>query len=423
VPELVALALGGPPFVDALRRVWDAGDAVLPLDPGAPRAHTERLLAALAPGAIVESDGERRSLPGGVPVRDGDAVVVASSGTTGVPKGAVHTHEGVAAAARITAAGCERHLAAIGTDPVERVRWLACLPLAHVGGLSVVTRALLGGAELEVHERPDADRIDDAARRGATHVSLVPTLLRRVDEDLWRVVLLGGSAIPPARPRHSIATYGMTETFGGVVYDGLALDDVELRIAHADGGPGDPGDDAGPIELRSPTLLRAYRHGPDGAPDPDGTDPRTGDGWYRTGDLGALDAAGRLIVRGRADDLIITGGTNVWPGPVEDLLRTDPAVADVAVVGRPDDEWGQRVVAVVVPADPAEPPTLDRLRDLVRRQLPVAAAPKELELVDVLPRTSLGKIARHRLADPPSAGDRAAGDHPTDQGTGEAGAS
>ncbi|UDY36003.1 class I adenylate-forming enzyme family protein [Dermatobacter hominis] len=405
--ELVALALGGDGFVDALRRAWDAGDAVLPLDPRAPRAHTERVLSALAPGAVVEADGERRSLPEGVPVRDGDAVVIASSGTTGAPKGAVHTHRGVAAAARITAAGCDAHLAAIGADAGAPARWLACLPLAHVGGFSVVTRALLGGAGLEVHEGADAARIDDAARRGATHVSLVTTLLRRVDPSRWRVILLGGSAIPADRPSHSIATYGMTETFGGVVYDGVALDDVEVRIG---AGP-DQGE--GPIELRAPSLLRAYRHGPDGAPDPDGTDALAADGWYRTGDLGSLGPDDRLSVRGRADDLIISGGTNVWPAPVEDLLRTDPGVADVAVVGRPDAEWGQRVVAVVVPADPAAPPTLPALRDLVRRHLPVAAAPKELELTDVLPRTSLGKIARHQLA----------GTSTDDQGTGKAGPS
>ncbi len=389
MPELVALALGGPGFVDALVRTWDAGDAVLPLDPRAPRSYTERLLAAMAPGAVFEDDGERRSLAGGVPVRSGDAVVVASSGTTGAPKGAIHTHDGVAAAARITAAGCAVHLAARGVGAVDdHVRWLACLPLAHVGGFSVVTRALLSGAELEVHDGADAGRIEDAGRRGATHVSLVPTLLGRIDPSPWRVILLGGSAIPADRPSNSIATYGMTETFGGVVYDGRPLDAVGVRAVD------------GAVELRSPTLLRAYRHGAGQGPaDPDGT-PATGPGgWYRTGDLGAVDDGGVLTVLGRADDLIISGGTNVWPAPVEDVLRGDPGVADVAVVGRPDPEWGQRVVAVVVPADPSAPPTLAELRDRVRSRLPVAAAPKELELVDVLPRTSLGKIARHRLVD------------------------
>jgi O-succinylbenzoic acid--CoA ligase len=185
----------------------------------------------------------------------------------------------------------------------------------------------------------------------------------------------------------------MTETMGGVVYDGLALQGVDVRIVTTDAPGGPPAEvtlgDLGTIELRSPTLLRAYR---------DGTDPVRSDGWYTTGDLGRVDPVTRLLsVHGRADDLIISGGEKVWPEPVEAVLRTDHRVRDVAVVGRPDPEWGQRVVAVVVPEVPDDPPTLDGLRDLVRAQLPRAAAPKELELVDSLPRTGLGKIRRSLL--------------------------
>jgi O-succinylbenzoic acid--CoA ligase len=185
----------------------------------------------------------------------------------------------------------------------------------------------------------------------------------------------------------------MTETMGGVVYDGLALQGVDVRIVTTDAPGGPPAEltlgALGTIELRSPTLLRAYR---------DGTDPVRTDGWYTTGDLGRVDPLTRLLsVHGRADDLIISGGEKVWPEPVEAVLRTDHRVRDVAVVGRPDPEWGQRVVAVVVPEVPDDPPTLDGLRDLVRAQLPRAAAPKELELVDSLPRTGLGKIRRSLL--------------------------
>ena len=370
--ELVAIHLtAGPAFVDALRRAWDDGDAVLPLDPSAPRAVTDHVIAALAPTVLVTDDGARTTLAGGRPVEDGDAVVVATSGTTGAAKGAVHTHDAVEQSAFMTAT-------ALGLGP--DVRWLACLPLSHVGGFSVITRALTTDAGLEVIPPGDAAAIDDAARRGATHVSLVPTLLRRVDPTRWRVILLGGSAIPADRPANTVATYGMTESFGGIVYDGLALNGVAVRI-----GVGDPG----PIELSSPTLLRCYR---------DGTDPTDGRGWYRTGDLGTIDAGtGRLTVAGRADDLIITGGEKVWPAPVEDVLRSDPRVADVAVVGRADPEWGQRVVAVVVPADPATPPTLDALRAVAKAHLPAASAPKELELTDSLPRTTIGKLTRHGL--------------------------
>ncbi len=394
--DLIALLVpGGPGFVDTLRAAWDAGDAVLPLDPTAPAAHTAAVIEALRPTAIVEADGERRRLDGD-PVEPGDALVVATSGTTGAPKGAIHTHAGVEAAAFATA---------VAAGVTADARWLACLPLSHVGGLSVVTRALLTGSGLEVIDRADPAAIDDAARRGATHVSLVPTVLGRIDPTPWHTILLGGSAIPSDRPTNTIATYGMTETFGGVVYDGHRLPSVEVRVLDPVGtGPSTveevasrrsaprlaPPGVVGPIELRSPTSCRGYRNG---------VAPIDAAGWYSTGDLGALDAAtGLLAVHGRSDDLIISGGEKVWPTDVEAVISTDPGVAEVAVVGRPDREWGQRVVAVVVPSDSSAPPTLDRLRELVRATLPVAAAPKELELTDSLPRTGLGKIRRSVVA-------------------------
>ncbi len=382
--ELVAVLLpGGDGFVDAVQRVWAADDAVLPLDPATPRAHLDSILTALRPTRIIESDGTTRSLHDGCPVQEGDALVIATSGTTGEPKGAVHTHRGIEHAAYATATA---------TGVADDVRWLACLPLSHVGGFSVISRALTTGAQLEVHPRVDGAAIDDAARRGATHVSMVPTVLDRIDPTRWRTILLGGSSIPAARPPNTVATYGMTETMGGVIYDGRCLSGVEVRIAgdadRPDAPAADPGV-VGPIELRSPTLLRAYR---------DGIDPVRPDGWYRTGDLGSLDPVTQLLtVRGRADDLIITGGEKVWPEPVEAILRSDHRVRDVAVVGRPDDEWGQRIVAVIVPVDASAPPTLDDLRSLVRGCLPVASAPKELVLTDSLPRTGLGKIRRSLL--------------------------
>jgi O-succinylbenzoic acid--CoA ligase len=175
-----------------------------------------------------------------------------------------------------------------------------------------------------------------------------------------------------------MTTYGMTETGSGVVYDGRPLDGVDVRVA--------PGDE---IHVRGPMLLRAYR---------DGTDPKDAGGWFATGDLGEIDeSSGRLRVFGRRGDLIITGGENVWPEPVEAILAGQPGVADVAIVGRPDPEWGERVVAVVVPADPSAPPGLDALRAAVREQLGPWAAPRTIELVDAIPRTALGKVRRRDL--------------------------
>ena len=372
--QLVAIhGPAGPRWVDELRRAWDEGDAVLPIDPRLPEPAKDRLVEAMAPAyAIVlgpRGEVEWDELRGGRPVEEGDALVMPTSGTTGEPKGVVLTHEAIAASADATT----RRL---GVDPTHH-RWLACLPLSHVGGMSVVTRAVLTGTPLEVHPGFDPVAVTAAARGGATHVSLVATAMRRIDPTLWRCIVLGGAAAPPDRPDNVVVTYGLTETGSGVVYDGQPVDGVEVRSV------------SGRIEVRGPMLLRAYR---------DGTDPKSHDGWLATGDLGEVDPeTGEVTIYGRAGDLIVTGGENVWPAPVEDVLRSHPAVAEVAVVGRPDPEWGHRVVAVVVPAAGAAPPTLASLRDHARRQLPAYAAPRELVLADALPRTSLGKVQRHLL--------------------------
>jgi O-succinylbenzoic acid--CoA ligase len=169
-----------------------------------------------------------------------------------------------------------------------------------------------------------------------------------------------------------IATYGLTETGSGVAYEGVPLDGVEVRVV----------DDE--VQVRGQMLLRTYR---------DGHDPKDPDGWLPTGDAGSFED-GRLSVHGRIGDLIISGGENVWPVTVERVLLTHPGVAEVVVVGRDDPEWGQRIVAVVVPSDPSEVPSLDDLRDHVKQALPAFAAPRALELVESLPRTASGKARR-----------------------------
>jgi len=362
----VALMIpGGSGFVDELRRAWESGDAVAPIDTRLTGPALTAAIDTIAPTVIVDTDG-RRSHPGR-PAEPGDALIVNTSGTSGTPKAAVLTHDAVAASARATST-------ALGVDPASD-RWLACLPLAHVGGLSVVTRALITGTPLEVHNGFDADAVADAARRGATLVSLVTTAVKRIDPSLFRRILLGGSAIPPDRPANSVATWGMTETGGGVVYDGAPLDGVEVKAVD------------GELQLRCPMLMRGYR---------DGTNPITGGGWYPTGDAGSV-ADGIVSVSGRLGDVIVTGGEKVWPDPVERAIAAHPGVKEVAVIGRPDADWGAVVTAVVVPADPDNPPDLQELRLLVRADLPPWHAPKRLELVDSLPRTALGKIRRNSL--------------------------
>ncbi len=203
----MAIEARGQTFVDALFRAWNSGDAVLPVDPRLPAAAARTLVESLRAGAPVAPDV---------------ALVMPTSGTTGEPKGVELTHSQVAASAQATS----RHLA---IDP-ERHRWLACLPLAHVGGLSVVTRAHHSGTPYTVHDGFDAGAVDDAARHGCTHVSLVATAMARIDTGAWERIVLGGSAPPLDRPSNSVATYGLTETGSGVVYDGVPLPGVEVRV-------------------------------------------------------------------------------------------------------------------------------------------------------------------------------------------------
>ena len=371
MPELVALPVPSARFIEDLQRAWDDGDAVFPLDLRLAAPARAEVLRAMAPRWLSDDQGDRQRLEDAQPVEAGDALVVATSGTTGAPRGVVLTHDAVRASAIATS---ER----VGVDR-RTDRWLACLPLSHVGGLSVVTRALVTGAPCEVLPAFEPAAVERAARRGATLVSLVATALRRIDPDLFRTIVLGGAAPPEVLPPNVVTTYGMTETGSGVVYDGVPLDGVEVAVDEEDGS----------ILLRGPMLLRCYR---------DGTDPKHSGGWLTTGDVGELVPDGRLVVHGRRGDLIITGGENVWPDPVEQVLRTVNGVADVAIAGRDDDEWGQRVVAFVVSSADG-PPTLAGLRAAVKDALAAHAAPRELVLVESIPRTALGKVRRGALDD------------------------
>jgi o-succinylbenzoate---CoA ligase len=366
--ELLAAALDG------------TGPALAPLDATLPAARLGKLLAALAPDTVEDPGGvttARSAEKGGV--ADSTAVIVSTSGSTGVPKGVE-----LSAAALLHSARAS--LARLGARPGER--WLCCLPAAYIPAIGVLVRSLVSGTDPVLADRADAEVV---AASGCAHVSLVPTQLRRLlNRDIdkstplasFRSVLLGGAAAPAdlldaarAAGVRVVTTYGMTETCGGCVYDGIPLDGVRVEIRD------EAEDGSGRIWLGGPVLFSGYL---EGRPGPD-------DGWFRTGDLGQVDASGRLVVHGRADDVINTGGFKVVPGEVAEALLTCPGVSDVAVVGQPDPEWGERVIAVVVPADPADPPGLDLLRLHVQRRLPRYAAPSRVVFVDAVPLLPSGK--------------------------------
>ena len=364
VNELVCLDMpAGPQFVDHLKAAWDHGDAVFPLDQRLPQQSRDNVIAEIAPTVIITADNNRVR-NNGRQVEPGDALVMATSGTTGTPKGVVLTHDAVVASAR---AVHER----LSITPHDR--WLACLPLSHVGGLSVVTRSLVMGTRLHVVDKFSPEAYIDAAEDGCTLVSLVATALTRVDPTLYRTIVLGGAHPPKDRPSNVVATYGMTETGSGIVYEGHPLTGVEIKV------------DRDEIFVRAPMLFRAYR---------DGTCPIDGDGWFATGDLGQIDTTGQLHVHGRKGDLIITGGENVWPEQVEQALRMDERIHDVCVVGVPDPEWGHLVAAFVVSDHDI---SLEEARETVKATLPAYCAPKRIQRVTEIPRTALGKPQRSAL--------------------------
>jgi len=386
--DLVAVALPpGPGWVDLVAEVWAAGAALLPVDTRLPRAEAEALLRLARPTVAIASAGgeaDGRRLDDGVAVDDGVVLVVHTSGTAGAPK--LVQFERAAIDSAVAAS-------ALALDATPRDPWVCCLPLSHVGGMLVLLRGVLLGAPVAVHPSFEPALIE--AERDAAFVSIVPTMLGRLldagaDLARFRAILVGGAHLSP-EPRargervgaRVIETYGLTESCGGVVYDGLPLPGVHTRV-NAEGG----------IELRGPTLMLGYRFDAEST-----TRAFTEDGWLRPGDAGEIDAQGRLHVIGRIDDLINSGGERVWPDEVEGVLREHPKVGEVGVGARLDPEWGQRVVAFVVPSDPGDPPTLEELRDLAADRIGRHKAPRELVLVEELPRTFSGKLRRAAFAD------------------------
>jgi O-succinylbenzoic acid--CoA ligase len=363
VNELICLDMPcGPQMVDRIRRAWDDGDAIFPLDQRLPASARNRVMETALPTRVATLDNETQL--SGNPVEPGDAVVVATSGTTGQPKGVVLTLDAVIASARATS----QRLDVSSTD-----KWLACLPPSHVGGLSVILRSIVTDTPVITVPAFSVESYDTAADEGATLVSLVSTALQRVDSSRFRTIVLGGSRPPQDRPTNTVTTYGMTETGSGVVYDGIPLEDVQIEIRDSI------------IHIKAPMLMRTYRNG---------ESPFTSDGWFRTGDIGKMNN-GRLSVEGREGDLIISGGENVWPEDVEAAIRTSAFVADVCVAGVPDPEWGQQVTAWIIPTGNA--PSLEEIRSHVKQSLPAHCAPRRLEIVTEIPRTSLGKPRRADL--------------------------
>jgi len=362
-----------------------SGPALAPL-PAGPRPQRDAFAAAVGAGDAVD-------VVAGVAQSAQVALVIPTSGSTGTPKAAMLT----AAAVHASAAATHSRLGGPG-------RWVLALPLTHVAGIMVVVRALAAGAPpwdatgeggfdpARFAEATDAQASRAAADGLGLYTSLVPTQLARLldapagQQALARydAVLVGAAATPGAlRSRAEavgariVTTYGMSETCGGCVYDGVPLDGVGVEL-----------DTGGTVMVSGPTLFAGYLGRPDltaAAFDPGGR--------LITSDRGSFDEQGRLRILGRADDIIVTGGEKVAPVQVEDALTTLPGVAAAVVVGVPDEKWGQRVVAVVVPRS-GWTLTLDQVRQSLAEALPAPALPRQLVVVSGVPVLASGKPDR-----------------------------
>jgi o-succinylbenzoate---CoA ligase len=370
-----AEASPGEPFVDALHAA----------------ARLRRVFVPDAPRETAAELQRRRGAVAALALPQGARTILFTSGTTGGARPVVLTHGNHDASAIASAWN-------LGVAPDDR--WLCVLPLHQVGGLSILLRSAMYGTTAVLHERFDAAAVVAAIEGGdVSLLSLVPTMLRRVrDAGLGgpggvRAVLLGGGPVPRDLLEWAAAiglpvlqTYGMTETASqiatlraeeAVTHHGSAgrpLLGVEVRV----GGDGE-------ILVRGPMVAPASA---------------AADGWLHTGDRGHLDEDGFLHVEGRIDDVIVTGGENVMAVEVEEALLSHPAVADAAVAGVPDREWGRAVTAWVVLATHVPD---GELGAHCRQLLAGHKVPKEFVRVDELPRNAAGKLVRRRLPDAPPA--------------------
>ena len=373
----------------------DAESRVFTLEaPASPPEDRPRAAGRPAPAGIDRITPAAGPLPGSGP--DDVVAILRTSGTGGAARAVALTRRNFDASARAVRAR-------LGLRPDDV--WHASLSLAHIGGMALVDRALAAGSRVAVRGGWRVETLVELLAAGAiSHVSLVPTMLARLlDAGLprprpasLRCVLVGGAGAPPGLVERALSaglplalTYGMTETCSQVATAppalvrskpgtaGAPLDGIQVRIAPD-----------GEIEVRGDMVARAYYRGEDIAGP---------DGWYRTGDLGRLDRDGHLWVAGRRSRRIVSGGVNVDPAEVERVLAAHPAVAEAAVVGLPDPEWGERVAAAIVPAAGREP-RVQAIHRHCRERLGPAGRPRALVVLAELPRNPNGKIDRARLA-------------------------
>ena len=380
----------GVRFAALLHACLRGGFALVPLPLRAPEIEIDRLLDDARPRALVR-DGEAELLANADDGIEGDACVLYTSGTTGPPKGVRLTASNLIA----SALGCQESLASTPQD-----RWLLCLSPHHVGGLSILVRGVVSNqAVVAVPRFDEAAVLEALARERCTLISLVPTMLVRLLDAggldalrATRAILLGGAPAPAGRVREwgrlglpVCPTYGLTETASQVatVPPGRAEELAGTAgFLHSQAGIEIA---AGRIVVGGPVVSPGYLNRD--------LEPRPEGGRFETGDTGSFDDRGALVVTGRTDDAIITGGENVQPEEVEAVLRSHPAVHDAAVLGLPDATYGQVLEARVV----AKGLTAEELMAFARDRLPSFKVPRNIFFVADLPRSEGGKLLRRSI--------------------------
>jgi len=409
-----------PPFVLAVYAAWKLGAIPVPMRWDLPDWELDRLRAAIDGTVhLGEEDVEWIDATAADPVPDLPDVVsprangICSSGSTGLPKVIVSNRKGIYDP-NLTIPIAE------GWGPVPRPQVVLVLgPLYHMNGFHSCV-SLWAGDHVIVMEKFDAAQVVDVIERhGVTTFNCTPTMLKRIadlpdidERDLSSIewICQGAAPMPPylvhrwadlIGPERVVMAYGMSEGLGITAIRGdewMAREgsvgrparDTEMKVLDEEGNPV-PTREIGEIYLRSPTYGGSDYLG-------SSTQPKvTEDGFCSVGDLGYLDEDGFLYVVDRRTDLIITGGANVYPAEVEIALMEHPKVADVAVVGLKDDEWGRRVHAIIQAADPEDPPTFGEIRAWAKDRLAAYKVPKSIELVDEIPRSAATKVNRGAL--------------------------
>ncbi len=421
--RVAILATNSVEMVEAIHAVSRAGAILVPLNvrltpdelawqlrdadvrlllchaPTEPAARKASLAASIEPPLVLPLSGSPPSDTYEAHTLDDVHSLIYTSGTTGRPKGAMLTYGNFWASAAASAFN-------LGVTPADR--WLACMPLFHVGGLSIVLRSAIYGTTVVLQPGFDERVVVKALHeQSVTHISVVASMLQRMLEvdgrpspPSLRVVLAGGGPVPMTLLERAlgrgfpvIQTYGLTEAASqvatlspadAVTHTGSAGKPLVATQLRVDAPPGEPGE----ILVSGPTVTPGYFR------NEAATVAAIQEGWLRTGDIGRLDEDGFLFVLDRRDDLIVSGGENVYPAEVENILLAFPGVQEAAVVGIPDEHWGQLVAAaLVVDSTFAEP----ALTAYLAQHLAGYKRPRQLQLVPELPKTASGKIQR-RLA-------------------------